>query len=421
MEFLEERLKLFDKKINDLKAKICSNQLKTEALIQKSLVIEPLIEQINNKRHQQLEYLDARLTKIITNVNKLARKSPKYQKNSNFRNLFFNKAHRSYYTKQLQYLKSKHDTDEVARHVKLVDFGRVFYQNEFSVYQKFYYFHLYNNEIVRKRCPPDYKGYQYECFYMSKHKYLIQDLERRELVLLNRKLMETKKLQIKSDYSISLLKILNSRIILILYNASTGRKYICITNFELQVIKIRKLNPTQLLVNFGPNNIFFQQTASSKRRSASNRTQFLVLDLDLNILETIDGKLFQERYFVDTNRTHLFNVVKDQVLIKDFMDANSYNIKIVSKTSGDLIQTINNLNYFINRINYFVKIDSDMNIYIINTCKEDGNTLAYLFCYNLHGELQFKRFIPFLNECYYIDFVSENTISFNYLDEVDLF
>ena len=414
MDFLENRFKSLDSTLEHVKRALVSTYDAIEVKIERVFLDDELFNRINAKRGVQLNLLEKKLRTVINNINILIKKPESFKKQPCFQNLFFNKLHRSYYKKQLNYLKSKSNVDDLTTNLtRLHYFGRVRLQNEFNIYKKFYYFHLYQTDIKRRECPTEYKGYQYECCFLSKESYLIQDLEKKELILLDKKGYVVKKVSIKSSYSVNLFKIINSKIIVILYNAKTRSKYICILDFDLNVQKTRKLESSQLLINFGPDSIFFQQCSSVK----NNR--FLVLDLDLNEVESIDANLFQEKHFIDTNRTHLFNVVNDRVLIKDFLDSNFYNIKIVSKTNGDLIQTINNLNYFINRINYFVKIDSDLNIYIINTCKEDN--LAYLYCYNLNGQLIFKRFVPFLGECYYVDFVSEHLVSFNYMNEVDLF
>lgn len=433
MDALDARFVEIDKRVASLRVRLERRCTRLEDVLERKFEPDGLIDKINERREAQLNHLDHKLKVIVKNVNLLFNSSDKVTRGVKFRNLFFNTESKVFYVKQFDYLKSKWNTDQIHDLIKLQNLtGTLSLRNEFSVFKKFYYYHLYQNNIVRRKPPAEFNTYQYQCFHLSKETTLVQDLVKKELSLLNKNNCLLKKLTVKSSYSISLFKIINSKIVTILYKNTNQEdfksKYLCLLDFNLNIIKTKRIDADQLLINFGPNNIFFQQ-----QHHDLNKVKFTLLDLELNEIETID---LDEawRALINSNRSYLLNVINDRLLIKDFNvneNKDFYNIRIVSKTSGHVIQSIDHLSYFINRINQFFKLDDDMNIYLINTDSDDNdglndnnnnnNARAYLFCYDMNGKLRFKRYIPFLNECFYINFITPNLISFNYLnDEVDL-
>ncbi len=429
IDFLNDKFKSIDLKIKKVITSVESNAIQVENQIQKYFDLEFNYNEINRKRESDLEKLDKGFKRIIKYVNKKSVQLSYLNKSSKFSSKFFNHVFEKL-RKKFDFIKSKYEHENLDDNFEKIvsnihKFGLIKIVNELNIYKKFYYFNLCQTIIENKTCPIEYNSFKYECFFISRESYLINDLENKEFILLNKKKKIVKKIRIKENYTLSVFKLLNSRLYLVLYNSSRQKKLIVILDYNLKLLKSKTLDSRANIVCSGPSNLVFQ---------CSN--QLLVLDSELDEIERLDQFNFRQKFLLNFEKFHLVNLFEDHIIVKDFSDSlNIYNVKIVSRETGQLNSTIQNLNFFLNRLNYFVKTDLESNIFIVNTHENENNLsdvndfenvnnnnrpMCLMYCYNKNGQFMFSREIELLNNCYYIDFIDHNLISFNYLDHVDL-
>jgi hypothetical protein len=375
MDKLAEKFDLFEKKVALLKEQTRIESEKIERPIEKAFDFDHQTFKINSKRAELLTRIDRIEQNIFKIESMIEKKCLLYLKNGK------------------EELKERKDlTRYLLLFTKFDTFGRLFFRNELSLYKKLFYFDVYNIEYTFLRHQATYvdnKQSKINCINIDRDRetYLMIDLVKRQLSLLDRKFQILKQFNIGGDYYLSCFDLVESKLVFLFNNLNHSACFVYVLDFNFCILKFKRLPSVEDLC-LQPACLFYKCPATRN---------FYILDYELSVLQFVPWKKNRKREYGDLEVLQNASLVlAPNKYLLDMSDFSTNEYKIVSLDT--------NVNRFIVEKSEFefrdyinvVKMDPGSKyLYFIRTWARMDHDRANLFCYECaSGKFVFKRHVP---------------------------
>ena len=345
-DVLEKRFEIFEFKLNDLKKNIELNCVKIFHSIESVLDFTHAENVFNKKRQLLLDQTYNDETKALKKALPLTYLS------------FLNK---SKYTAS-----QKHIFNTFVRNL-----SRLFYKNDFKVYQKFRFYHLFNsvtNVKVNSQLKP------LANFYIvgDKMKYIAYDENSNELLVIDESFNCVKTVLVKRKYYCCQIWINGDRILLHLVSHNPVRTYLYLCDLNLNPIRKSLFKSHYTFIKPTQNYFFCEHT-----NSIDLEHSHFIYNFNLDLVENYRANIQNADAFL----TDILVTLNRVVLKHTF----SSKIEIRTKDTLELVKSFSTKGYSRTR----VFVDDRSNIYLIMF--ESNEHRFEQSCFDYNGEFLFKQ------------------------------
>jgi hypothetical protein len=384
MNELAEKFESFNIKVALLKERAKLDSDKIQHPIEQAFDLDRQAFKINSKRAELLNKIDMLQKDSLASETQIQKKNLVYLRKS-----------------KDDLREGKHLTRNLLLFTKFVTFGRIFYRNELTLFKKLFYFNFYNIEYTFLRHQTtiaDYKQSKINCINIdqARETYLMIDLVKRQLSLLDRRFQILRQYNIAGDYYLGCFDLVESKLVFLFNNLNHSACFVYILDFNFCILKFKRLPSVEDLC-LQPDCLFYKCPATRN---------FYVLDYELNVLRCVPCR--KNRQGEPQVLCHASLVLAENKYLLDMSDFSTNAFKIVSLDSRSnkfsVVKSEFELRDYVN----VVKMDPSCKyLYFIRTWARMHHDPANLFCYECEsGRFVFKRRVP--------AFEHSNAIYFNH-------